>query len=70
MATELKEERMNLNSQKRLEVSLLLLRLGVFTVMLMWTVDKFVRVDHAKVVFEKFYFLNGLEAALLYVIGS
>ena len=52
---------MNTEIQRKLELSLLTLRLGVFSVMLMWTVDKFVRVEHAKIVFEKFYLLAGFE---------
>ena len=33
--------------QQRLPLALLFLRLGVFIVMLMWTLDKFVKPDHA-----------------------
>lgn len=35
--------------------SLPLLRLGVFIVMLMWTLDKYVQPDHAGRVFEKLW---------------
>ncbi len=57
-------------SQKdRLTWSLLLLRLGVFIVMLMWTLDKFVRPEHASSVYEHFYFLGGLGPALFYILG-
>ncbi|WP_198019443.1 hypothetical protein [Thioalkalivibrio paradoxus] len=55
--------------QKRLRVSLLLLRLGVFVVMFVWTLDKFVAPDHAARVFEHFYHLEGLGAGALAVIG-
>ena len=34
-----------------------------------WTLDKFVAVDHATSVFSKFYFLNGLGASAIYAIG-
>lgn len=61
---------MNTEIQRKLELSLLTLRLGVFIVMLMWTVDKFVRVDHAKIVFEKFYLLTGFENAIMYVLAG
>ena len=57
---------MNSEIQRKLELSLLTLRLGVFIVMLMWTVDKFIRVDHAKIVFEKFYLLTGFENTIMY----
>ena len=55
---------------KRLEMSLLFLRLTVFLVMLMWTIDKFANPGHAAKVFEKFYYIAGLESAVLYVIGG
>lgn len=61
---------MNSEVQRKLELSLLTLRLSVFIVMLMWTVDKFVRVDHAKIVFEKFYLLTGFENAIMYVLAG
>ena len=61
---------MNTETQRKLELSLLTLRLGVFLVMLMWTVDKFVRVDHAKLVFEKFYLLTGFENVIMYFLAG
>jgi len=54
----------------RLPVALLTLRLSVFLVMLVWTLDKFVAVDHATSVFSKFYFLQGLSAPVMYTIGA
>ena len=61
---------MNADSNQRLEISLLLLRLGVFIVMLMWTLDKFVNPDHAGAVFAGFYGLDGLGATLMAAIGA
>lgn len=61
---------MNTDIQRKLEISLLSLRLGVFIVMLMWNVDKFARVDHAKAVFEKFYYLAGLGNQIMYAIAG
>lgn len=58
-----------MNQQRRLAISLLLLRLGIFVVMLMWTLDKFVRPDHAASVFSTFYGVNGLDAQLAYGLG-
>ncbi|MEW6166862.1 MAG: hypothetical protein AB1651_04085 [Pseudomonadota bacterium] len=55
---------------QRLQVSLLLLRLSVFLVMLMWTLDKIVNPDHAAKVFESFYFIGGLGATVMKVIGG
>lgn len=54
----------------RLTTSLLALRLSVFLVMLIWTLDKFVNADHAARVFEHFYFIGGLGPAVLYAIGA
>lgn len=44
-----------MNSDRRIPVVLLLLRLSVFLVMLMWTLDKFVNPDHAAAIFQNFY---------------
>ncbi len=55
--------------QKRLRVSLLLLRLSVFLVMAMWTLDKFVNTEHALAVFDKFYALSGVPHEVMFVIA-
>lgn len=54
----------------RLPVALLALRLGVFIVMFMWTLDKFVQPDHAAAVFESFYGLAGLGATAFFILGA
>ena len=54
----------------RLPLSLLLLRLGVFIVMFMWTLDKFVNPEHAAKVFESFYFMGGLGSSVMYAVGA
>ena len=54
----------------RLRFSLLLLRLSVFLVMVMWTVDKFINHAHAARVFENFYGIGGLGPAAVYAIGA
>ncbi|WP_439510082.1 hypothetical protein [Marinimicrobium koreense] len=58
-----------MSQQARLTWSLLLLRLGVFIVMLMWTLDKFVQPEHSARVFEGFYGLGGFSAEIFYAIG-
>ena len=55
---------------RRLQWSLLLLRLTVFLVMFMWTIDKFISPEHAGKVYEKFYHIAGLEAVAMYAIGA
>jgi hypothetical protein len=55
---------------KKLQVSLLLLRLTVFLVMFMWTIDKFLNPGHAARVYEKFYYIAGMESVTMYAIGA
>ncbi|MFO8003013.1 hypothetical protein [Thioalkalivibrio sp.] len=59
-----------MEQEKRIQVSLLLLRLGVFVVMLFWTLDKFVAPDHAAGVFAHFYKLEGIGPGVLATIGA
>ena len=54
----------------RTRLSLLLLRIGVFIVMLMWTLDKFVRPGHAAGVFKKFYHIELASPTVFYVLGA
>ncbi len=58
-----------MNIDNRLPLALFFLRLGVFIVMFMWTIDKFIRPEHAAAVFENFYFVSGLSNMLSYLIG-
>jgi len=55
---------------QRIANALLLLRLGVFIVMLMWTLDKFVNPQHSAAVFENFYGLGGLGPTAFMVVGA
>lgn len=59
-----------MTKERRLAISLLMLRLGIFIVMMMWTIDKFVRPDHAAGVFSNFYGVSGLDAQIAYVLGA
>jgi putative oxidoreductase len=56
-------------TDNRLPLALFLLRVGVFIVMFIWTIDKFVRPEHTAAVYEHFYFIGGLSAQASYVIG-
>lgn len=56
--------------QKRVANALLLLRLGVFIVMLMWTLDKLINPQHSGAVFEHFYGLGGLSSTAFTIIGA
>ncbi len=59
-----------MEEDRRLRVSLFVLRITVFLVMLMWTLDKFVRPAHAARVYEAFYALGGMQETVMYVIGG
>ena len=53
----------------RLALSLLLLRAGVAIVMLVWSVDKLARPEHAAGVFAAFYAMPGLGEPVFYALG-
>ncbi|MFP4103737.1 hypothetical protein [Coleofasciculus sp.] len=59
-----------MSSDRRISVALLLLRLSVFMVMLMWTLDKFINPDHAAAVYQNFYLISGLSNQMFYIIGA
>ena len=63
-------ETVNTTQQTRIELSLFLLRLGVFIVMIAWTLDKFIDPVHAARVYENFYFIGGLGSTAMMVIGA
>ena len=56
--------------QNRLQWSLFSLRLGVFIVMIMWTLDKFVNPGHSAKVMEAFYGITGSSNTILYILGG
>jgi len=58
-----------MSTNARVQTSLFVLRLGVFIVMLMWTLDKLVNPDHAAAVFERFYSIGGLGSTIFLIIG-
>lgn len=58
-----------LPENQRIATALLLLRLGVFIVMIIWTLDKFVNPQHSAAVFENFYGLGGLSDTAFMFIG-
>lgn len=58
------------SKDNRLQLSLLFLRLGVFLVMFVWTIDKFINPGHAAKVYEKFYYIAGLDSVVMYAIGA
>ena len=58
-----------MDSIEKVRNSLFILRLGVFIVMFMWTIDKLVNPDHTVSVFERYYLISGLSETLAFVLG-
>ncbi|MFQ5634546.1 MAG: hypothetical protein ACE5G3_04345 [Gammaproteobacteria bacterium] len=58
-----------MSALNRTATSLLMLRLSIFAVMLVWTLDKFINPAHAARVYERFYFISGLGETEFVVIG-
>ncbi len=58
------------NQSSRIATVLLILRVTVFLVMLVWTIDKFVRPEHAISVFEHFYGMAGVGKSVVFVIAG
>ena len=55
--------------ERRLAISLLLLRLSLGLVMMVWAFDKILNPSHGAAVFEGFYGLTGLGESVLTAIG-
>jgi len=53
----------------KLQFSLLFMRLTIFLVLLVWTLDKFINPEHAAAVYQKFYFL-GIGQSVVYILGA
>lgn len=58
------------STNSRITLVLLLLRLSVFLVVFMWTLDKFINPTHAADVYEAFYFIGGLGPLPIYILGA
>lgn len=56
--------------EDRLPLALFSLRLGVFVVFFIWTVDKLLRPEHVASIFERYYFLTGLGREAMCLIGA
>jgi hypothetical protein len=55
--------------ERRLAISLLLLRLSLGLVMMVWAFDKILNPSHGAAVFESFYGLSGIGESLIPMIG-
>jgi putative oxidoreductase len=58
-----------MHSEDHLSRALAFLRVSVFLLMFMWTIDKFINPTHAAGVYAKFYFLGGFGTTMMYLIG-
>lgn len=59
-----------MKNESRLPTVLFFLRMSVFLVMFMWTVDKFVEPQHASGIMEHFYRISGVGDKMVYILGS
>jgi len=66
----MRTERGDVHADERIPRALLLLRLSVFLVMFMWTMDKFLNPAHAAQVYTYFYRIGGLGSGVSYAIGA
>lgn len=55
--------------QQKLLWPLFSLRLGVFVVMFVWTIDKFVNPTHSIKIFQYFYGIEGVAEPVVYLFG-
>lgn len=58
------------NQSDRIRLALLTLRVSVFVIMFMWTIDKWVRPARAASIFEHFYGLGGLGQLVIGLVGG
>jgi len=59
-----------MKTENRLPLALLLLRLSVFLVMFVWTVDKFVEPQHASKIMAEFYLAGGVGNFVIYLLAT
>ncbi len=60
---------MDKSLELKLPWALFILRVGIFIVMFIWAIDKFVNPSHAAAVFEGFYGFSGLTQGLATALG-
>ena len=59
-----------MSQQNRLQWALFLLRAGIFIVMFVWALDKFLTPEHAAHVYKTFYFIDDLGPLIMLAIGA
>lgn len=56
--------------KKNIEISLFLMRVTVFLVMLVWTIDKFTDPGHGARILEGFYYIGGAGETVIMALGA
>ena len=59
-----------MRTEDRLPLALLVLRLGVFVVFFIWTVEKLMLPERTASIFERYYAIAGLSHVASYVLGA
>ena len=59
-----------MQTDERFRLPLLLMRISVFVVMLAWTIDKFVKPEHAANVFKKYFLITGMSSTAAFALGA
>lgn len=54
----------------KLRVSLFLLRFSIFMVMLHWALEKFIRPENVSLYYERYLYISGLNAVMMYILGA
>lgn len=60
----------NLKNSDRIPIVLLVIRHTIFIAMAMWSMDKFLRPDHAAAIFDHYYGLAGLGKNIVYILAT
>ena len=64
------QDSFSLDLKNRLQWALLSLRLGVFIVLIMWVLDKFVNPAHSAIILKVFYGIAETNNSIIYIIGG
>ncbi|MCC3862007.1 hypothetical protein [Pseudemcibacter aquimaris] len=56
--------------QNKIQISLFLMRVSIFLVMFVWTVDKFTDTNMAIQIYEAFYFIGGVSTEIMLALGA
>jgi putative oxidoreductase len=60
----------DMNDKQKIEWALFLLRLGIFIVMFIWVIEKFINPDHLVRNLAYFYYTDGVSETISYIVGT